>query len=159
MDYMFQPGFLGTKAPLFMDVVTLIVALLPFLIYIGIMFAKGRNFSVHAKVQQLLFWVSVIVVGYFEYGVRSYGGFEAFMESSNSSYSYAFWVLIFHIIIAVVTLGIWINTLIRARKDFRVNALPGMYTKHHKNAGIRTFIGIILTSVTGLWVYYILFMH
>ena len=28
MDYMFQAGFLGTRAPIFMDVVTLIVALL-----------------------------------------------------------------------------------------------------------------------------------
>ena len=31
MDFMFQPGFLGTRAPLFMDIVSVIVFLLPFL--------------------------------------------------------------------------------------------------------------------------------
>ena len=33
MDYIFQTGFLGTRAPLFMDIVSVIVAALPFLIY------------------------------------------------------------------------------------------------------------------------------
>lgn len=159
MDYMFQTGFLGTRAPLFMDIVTVIVALLPFLVLGAISFAKKKLYNLHAKAQVFIFWVSVIVVAYFEYGVRSFGGFDAFMKESATPHNYAFWVLIFHIAIAVITLGIWISTLIRAKRDRRMNALPGMYSVGHKKAGIRTFIGIVLTSVTGLWVYYLLFVN
>ena len=159
MGYMFEAGFLGTRAPLFMDIVTVIVALLPFLVLGAISFAKKSKYNLHAKAQVALFWISVIVVAYFEYGVRSFGGFDAFMQESATPHSYALWVLIVHIAIAVVTLGIWISTLIRAKKDRRMNVLPGMYSLDHKKAGIRTFIGIVLTSVTGLWVYYLLFVN
>ncbi|MDQ7067856.1 MAG: hypothetical protein Q9M40_07695 [Sulfurimonas sp.] len=40
MNYMFESGFLGTKAPFFMDFVTLLVALLPVLVYGAILLAK-----------------------------------------------------------------------------------------------------------------------
>ncbi|HIE45970.1 MAG TPA: DUF420 domain-containing protein, partial [Flavobacteriaceae bacterium] len=33
MYFIFQIGFLGTRSPLFMDIVSVIVALLPFLIF------------------------------------------------------------------------------------------------------------------------------
>ena len=83
MNYMFQPGFLGTKAPFFMDFVTLIVALLPLLVGIAISFAKNKNYTLHARVQWLIFIVSVTVVSYFEYGVRVGGGFETFAKESS----------------------------------------------------------------------------
>ena len=156
---MFEAGFLGTRAPLFMDIVTVIVALLPFLILGAISLARWRHYGLHAGVQATLFVVSVVVVAYFEYGVRSVGGFDAFIQESSTPQGYAFWVLIFHIAIAVLTLGLWINTLIRAKRDRRLNVLPGMYSKSHKKAGIRTFTGILLTSVTGIWVYYLLFVN
>ncbi|MBD3790845.1 MAG: DUF420 domain-containing protein [Campylobacterales bacterium] len=156
---MFEAGFLGTRAPLFMDIVTVIVALLPFLILGAISLARRRLYGLHASVQATLFVVSVVVVAYFEYGVRSVGGFDAFMQESSTPQGYAFWVLIFHIAIAVSTLGLWINTLIRAKRDRRLNVLPGMYSQSHKKSGIRTFTGILLTSITGLWVYYLLFVN
>ncbi|MFT7880353.1 MAG: DUF420 domain-containing protein [Sulfurimonas sp.] len=156
---MFETGFLGTRAPLFMDIVTVIVALLPFLILGAVSLARRKLYDLHATVQKTLFIVSVVVVAYFEYGVRSVGGFDAFMKESSTPEGYAFWVLIFHIAIAVITLGVWILTLLRAKRYRRVNALPGMYTLSHKKAGIRTFIGILMTSVTGIWVYYILFVN
>lgn len=159
MNYMFEAGFLGTRAPLFMDVVTLIVALLPFLMWGVVMFAKAKKYKLHGTLQVALFWISLIVVLYFEYGVRSVGGFSAFMEGSHTPHNYAKWVLIVHIAIATVTLGIWINTLLRAKRDRRTNALPGMYSRDHKRSGMRTFLGVVLTSVTGLWVYYLLFVY
>ncbi len=158
MNYMFEPGFLGTKAPFFMDFVTLIVALLPLLVGIAISFAKNRKYKLHARVQTLIFIVSVIVVGYFEYGVRLGGGYEAFVKNTHVSHHYLFTVLLVHIGIAVLTLGIWISTLIRAHSDASQGGLPGNYSKAHKKAGIRTFIGISLTALTGIWVYLLLFL-
>ena len=158
MNYMFQPGFLGTKAPFFMDFVTLIVALLPLLVGMAIYFAKRKDYNLHALVQTLIFIVSIIVVGYFEYGVRLGGGYEAFVKNTHVSHNYLFVVLMVHIVISVITLGIWASTLIRAKKDYE-NGLPGPYSRSHRRAGFRTFIGITLTSLTGIWVYLLLFVY
>ena len=158
MDYMFQPGFLGTKAPFFMDFVTIIVALLPLLVGIAISFAKNRKYTLHTIVQWAIFIISVSVVSYFEYGIRLGGGYKAFVKNTHVSHDYIFVVLMIHIVISVLTLGIWASTLFRARSDASQGGLPGNYSASHKKAGFRTFIGISLTSLTGIWVYILLFM-
>ncbi len=158
MNYMFEAGFLGTKAPFFMDFITLIVALLPLLVGIAISFAKRKNYSLHAVTQIAIFVISVLIVGYFEYGVRLGGGYETFVQNTQVSHDYLFIVLMIHIVISVLTLGIWANTLFRARSDSTQGGLPGNYSASHKKAGFRTFIGISLTSLTGIWVYLLLFV-
>jgi len=159
MDYMFQPGFLGTKAPFFMDFVTLIVAMLPLLVGLAISFAKRHNYILHGTLQTVIFVISVIVVGYFEYGVRLGGGYEAFVKNTTVSHDYLFVVLVIHIIISVLTLGVWTSTLLKAYKGSkRGGILPGVDSYAHKRAGMRTFTGIVLTSLTGIWVYLLLFV-
>lgn len=159
MDYMFTTGFLGTRAPYFMDFVLIIVALLPLLTLIAIAMAKMKSYKLHQIAQMTIFVVSVIVVGYFEYGVRVGGGFEAFMEGSNTGYNYAFYVLVFHIIIALLTIVFWTKTIFSARKAVKNNLLPGEASKKHKRDGQITFTGIFLTSFTGIWVYILLFVY
>lgn len=151
MEYMFESGFLGTRAPFFMDFVTLIVAILPFLMMGAISFAKMKKYKVHQIAQYVLFVVSVIVVTYFEMGVRFGGGFNSFIEGSSVGHNYAVIVLVFHIFIAVGTLFVWILALTRAKKYLR--------EKKHIKMGKMTFIGIVLTSLTGIWVYMLLFVY
>lgn len=158
MDYMFQPGFLGTRAPFFMDFVMIMVALLPLLVVIAISFAKKRNYSLHAFTQTFIFVVAVIVVGYFEYGVRAGGGYEGFVEGSSVSHNYAFYVLVFHIAVAIIGFIVWTHTLVTARKDSKNHTLPGLYSMTHKKAGRRAFMWIVTTAITGIWVYTLLFM-
>ena len=158
MDYMFQPGFLGTRAPFFMDFVMIMVALLPFLVVVAISFAKNKKYRLHGITQTILFIVAVIVVSYFEYGVRAGGGYEGFVKDSSVSHDYAFYVLIFHIIVSVIGFVIWTHTLITARRDNKNKTLPGLNSVRHKKAGMRAFICIVLTAITGVWVYILLFM-
>ncbi len=159
MDYMFQAGFLGTRAPFFMDFVTLIVALLPLLVGIAISFARNQKYEWHAILQTLIFVISVIVVGYFEYGVRLGGGYETFVQNTDVSHNYLFVVLMVHIVISVITLGVWASTLFHARRESkRGGVLPGSHSLAHKKAGLRTLVGIVLTSLTGIWVYLLLFV-
>jgi putative membrane protein len=158
MDYMFQPGFLGTRAPFFMDFVMIMVALLPLLVTVAISFAKKKNYRLHAVTQTMLYVVAVIVVGYFEYGVRAGGGYEGFVKGSSVSHNYAFYVLIFHIIVAVIGFIIWTHTLVTAWKHSKSETLPGLYAASHKKAGKRAFVWIVLTAITGVWVYILLFM-
>jgi len=158
MDYMFSSGFLGTRAPFFMDLVTLIVTLLPFLVAVAIGFARNYNYNLHSRVQIIIFIFSLVVLSYFEYGVRISGGFGGYIKDSGVSYNYAFLVLILHIIISTITLGFWISTIIQAVNDKKHKLLFGLHSASHKKAGLRTFFGIILTSISGLWVYLLLFV-
>ncbi len=159
MDYMFQDGFLGTRAPFFMDFVMIVVTLLPLLVMGAISMAKVKAYRLHSIVQNIIFIISVIVIGYFEYGVRIEGGFEAFMKESHTPHSYFLYVLIFHITIAVISLIVWISTLWFARVATKENKLPGKYSQIHKKAGQITFLGIFLTAFTGIWVYLLLFAY
>ena len=159
MDFIFQSGFLGTRAPLFMDIVSVIVALLPFLIFGAILLAKKKNYQAHERVQKLLFLVTVIVVAFFEFGVRVAGGYKNLMEGSSVAHNYFIYVLIFHILISVVTLILWMMTLYYAKRYKKQKTLPGLYSNAHKKAGQHTFIGIILTMLTGGWVYALLFVY
>ena len=158
MDYMFQAGFLGTKAPLFMDMVTLIVAFLPLLVYLAILFARKGMYKIHTLLQNLLFIFAVIVIAYFELGVRVGGGFEAFMSESDVSYTYALVVLIVHIFIAIVMLYYWSVTIFTGNYNFIKKRLPGNASRAHKLLAAKTFLGIIFTSFSGIWVYLLLFV-
>jgi len=157
MDYMFKMGFLGTKAPFFMDMVTLIVAMLPLLVYGAIVFARKRLYKTHAVLHNGIFVFSVIVVAYFEYGVRVGGGFDAFMDGSDVSYTYALTVLVMHIIVATLTLLLWTKLVISANYNFTKALLPGRRSKSHALLAAKTFVGIIFTSLSGIWVYLLLF--
>jgi len=159
MDYMFADGFMGTRAPFFMDVVTLIVALLPLLIYSAIVFAKKGMYKTHALMQNLIFIISVIVIGYFESGVRLGGGFDAFIIGSGVSHTYASIVMVAHIIIATVALFYWVRIIFRANREFRKGLLPGRASRGHKLLALKTFLSIIFTSFSGIWVYLLLFVY
>ncbi|MEA1982801.1 MAG: DUF420 domain-containing protein [Campylobacterota bacterium] len=158
MDYMFKAGFLGTKAALFMDMVTIIVALLPLLVYSAILLARKKMYLLHTIAQNFIFVFSVVVVAYFELGVRVGGGFDVFMSESGVEYSYALVVLIVHIIIAVTTLFYWSRTILTGNYAFKKGALPGKASPSHKLLAFKTLIGIVLTSFTGMWVYMLLFI-
>ena len=61
MEYMFREGFLGTRAPFFMDFTTLIVALLPFLVAISIYFARTKSFKVH-QISQIIILIFALPI-------------------------------------------------------------------------------------------------
>jgi len=158
MEYMFQPGFLGTRAPFFMDFVTIIVTFLPLLIMLAVLLAKKKMFKLHIAAQIFLFIFSFIVISYFEYGVRVDGGFEAFVKESSLPEQFIYYFLIFHIVVSIFTLVWWSRTLITGMIAYRNNRLPGSLSATHKRLGIQSAWGIFLTSLTGLWVYLFLFV-
>jgi putative membrane protein len=151
MEYMNMPGFLGTRAPFFMDVVTVIVALLPFLIAGAIYLARIQKYKHHAMAQRIIFIASVIVLTYFETGARFAGGFDVLMQGSSVSHNYAFIVLVFHIGVAVATLIMWVFNLLSAKRLLKIGK--------HKKVGYAVFTGVVGTSLTGLWVYALLFIY
>jgi len=159
MSYMFQAGFLGTRAPFFMDFVTLIVAFLPLIIFASILLARKGHYILHALTQNIIFIAAVVVLGYFELGVRVGGGFDAFIQGSGVSHTYASIVLILHIIIALIMLLYWIRTVLNANIQYKKGLIPGAGSRNHKLLAAKTFISIIFTSFSGIWVYLLLFVY
>ena len=155
MHYMFEGGFLGTKAPFFMDFVTIIVAFLPLLIAVGIGFAKKGFIRLHIFYQVTLFIISLVVVGWFEYGVRVGGGFSEFVQSAHFSKEFIVTVLIIHIIISSFTTLYWSYFIIKSLLQRKRATFQR--TQHKKEAKI-TFFGIFFTSLTGIWIYLLLFL-
>lgn len=155
---MFETGFFGTKAPLFMDIVTLIVILLPFLLFGSIALAMKKQFALHKLTQVTLFIVTVIVVLFFEYGVRIDGGIEKYLTYTEISDSFVISFLVFHVTIAMVAIFLWARLLYLSLKAFKAGELPGKFSLYHKKFAKATTIAILLTGITGFGVYYILFM-
>lgn len=151
LGYMFEAGFFGTRAPFFMDLVTLIVSLLPFIVALAISLAVNRHYKIHSYMQILIFAFSVILLFYFEYGVRVGGGFDFFMQESKISRGYAFSVLVIHVIISIITVVIWSIAIFGAKRWLMLNK--------HRQMGFITFGGIVLTSLTGIWVYFLMFVY
>ena len=147
MNIFLEQGFFNTRAPLFMDIVTLIVSLLPLLIYFAIKFAKNRDYHKHKITQIAIYIISLIVVAFFEIGVRYVGGFKVYMEKSSVNSNYFLVVLTIHIIISILMLIIWSYTIFSSKAN----------TKKHKLLGRLSAFLIGLSALTGIWVYLLLF--
>ena len=110
-------------------------------------------------VQNIIFIVALVVFSYFEIGVRVGGGFDAFMEGSGVPYTYALVVLLVHIFIAIVMLFYWGLTVFNGNINYRKRNLPGLASRGHKAMAYKSFLGIILTSLSAIWVYLLLFVY
>lgn len=155
---MFETGFLGTKAPLFMDITTLIVVLLPFLLAGSVHFAYKKNYKIHKLTQIALFIVTLLVLFFFEYGVRVDGGIKKYMEYTDISDSFIFGFLAFHITIATGMIFLWTRLIYLSIKAERNGELPGSFSVMHRHLAKMTTIAIYLTAITGFGIYYILFI-
>ncbi len=156
MEYMFSKGFLGTQAPFFMDIMTIIISLLPVAIFMGILIARKGWYDLHRYYQWIVFFIALIVVGWFEYGVRK-GGLKGSIDFSSMGIGFKLYLSL-HILIAILSLYWWVRTLALAQRNFKEKNLPGGYTlRHIRNAWI-ALVGVILTSLTGLGLYLLLFV-
>jgi len=158
MDYMFATGFLGTKAPFFMDDSTLVVSLLPLLVLIAVWLIRKGYYELHRIYQIVIFTVSFVVVGWFEYGARVGGGFSSFIEHNSLPSYLIYTVLIFHIIVSTVAFIWWARTIYTGNRYYIHRDLPGVHSLKHIRDGKWAIFGICMTSLTGIWLYLMLFL-
>ncbi len=157
MDYMFKNGFLPTDAPLFMDEVTVVVAVLPLLVAFAISQAKKGKMELHKKLQLLIFVAGLLMVGYFEYGVRVMGNFAEVLKQSHLNQKFLYIFLAFHILVATITTIMWSFTVFHGLiKHKKLPTSEFRYT--HIRYAKPTFLGITLTSVTGVLLYLFIYI-
>lgn len=151
---MFEVGFLGTEAPLYMDMITVYFALLPLLMGIAILMAVKKKFKEHYIMQMFIYITTIIFVVIFEIGIRISGGFNAFIDGTITDYYGMATFLIVHIVIAIISVVLWTKLIYTGRRDYLKNQ-----NQHssHKKLGKIVYVGMVITSVMGVSIYYFLF--
>ena len=155
---MFEAGFLGTRAPFFMDMITIFFALMPFLVAASIYLAVKKRYLLHFQSQMAVFVMTMVMVVVFEIGVRVDGGFNAYMQDSTLSYSGVLIYLIAHVVFALLTVVAWGITIYSSYKAFREEGVSSKYFIEHKKRARWVFLAIIITSIMGTSMYPILFI-
>ena len=152
---LFSPGFLGTKALMYMDVVTIYFALLPFLLAFSVFQAMRHNYSLHYKSQIVILIVTIVMVLLFETGVRLTGGFAEYAPQSALSYDFLLLFLVVHVLIALMAVGGWIYLIIASYTAYRQGGLP--LPEKHRKMGRWIFAALTVTSIMGCSIYVFLF--
>ena len=155
---LFDPGFLGTRAALFMDIVTLYFLLLPFLVIYSIRYAIKGLYQKHYVSQIAILGVTMAMVVLFEVGVRYMGGFMEFIKESSINHTFFYTFLIIHILIALVMVVSWLILISRSYKAYKKEGKDAKFFKQHRIFARWVFLGISITSIMGCMIYGFLFL-
>jgi hypothetical protein len=154
---MFNIGFISEKAPLFMDIVSLYFFILPLiLIYIHIFLLK-KEYFLYLKIQIGLFISTMIIISIFEICIILESGFSNFLNTDSITYLYFIYLLIFHIIVAILAIIGWIIMLIKNYDLYQKYNNKILYNFKYINFYRILLTLLILTSYSGNIMYIILF--
>jgi uncharacterized membrane protein YozB (DUF420 family) len=158
IDQFLVVGFWETRASLYIDIIVTYLVALPIFVGLSIYAATQELFQLHQVAQFLLFTITTLTLGLFAYYVHFIVGFDALLKQSKVDYIYAFILLVVHIVVAIVTMVLWLFTLSYAVSDYKRCALPGVYSESHKRSGRRVFYAIVSTSVSTALLYWVFFI-
>ena len=163
-----KDGFLGYHTSFMLDfVVCALFAVVPLLLYSLWLVKVKRKYNAHKWLQLSLGIILLVAVGLFEVDLQIvHGGWENIVRKSIPDEAALqqkveevrpwLWT---HLLFAVTTPFLWFATLFLGFKRFSAPPVPGDHSRLHKKLGWLSTLDITLTSVTGLWFYYITFMQ
>lgn len=152
-------GFLGSRAPLYMDVVAVIFFILPLLLFVSIRYAVKKEIKKHFISQVCIFIMMLLSVIVFEVGMRVAGGFNSYLDASLVNKTFFTTFLIIHIITAIIVINTWSYQLITAIKAYRHGKLTGEVASSHRRIGKIVTIGILIVLFQAAAIYYMLFNY
>tara|TARA_B100001063_G_scaffold41173_1_gene34989 strand:+ start:7557 stop:8030 length:474 start_codon:yes stop_codon:yes gene_type:complete len=153
-----QIGFIGTRAPMYMDLVTIYFALLPLFLAFSIYYAVKKNYKKHFSSQAVLLFITLLVVIIFEIGIRISGGFVEYSKDTNISYNFMLIFLIIHIIIAIASISGWLYLFITSFKAYKKDKFKTIQNTKHKKIGKAIFLSLTISSYMGVCIYLFLFV-
>lgn len=161
-----QDGFLGYRTSFMLDaVVCALVLVVPALLY-SIYLAKFRRlFVAHRNLQLGLAVVLLLAVAAFEIDMQQIqGGWKNVVAKravplSETELSSVKTVLGIHLVFAISSPILWAITIIHALKRLPKPPQPCPASGLHRLLGWASTIDLSLTSITGLWFYYVAFMR
>jgi len=152
-------GFLGTRAPLFPDVVVVaLVVVLPALVWGAILAGRGRTRLHHTIMWWTYHVLAVVVVAFVVWNAVA-GTHVPALEASWLYRPIYLPLVIGHVIVAVsatVFTG-WVTWRARLRRVERPDGELGFdpdEARHHRRTGKLALALLLATSVSGLAIYY-----
>lgn len=148
-------GFLGTRAPLMIDVVCLamigVVLVLAWSIY---QVKVRRRYQLHKSTQIALGAVLLVVVILFEVDIRLHGWEERAANAVGGRPAQAvFNALYVHLVFAISTVILWPVTIALAVQNFSNPPAPGPHSRVHVPLARTAAADMVLTALTG-WIFY-----
>lgn len=158
MDHSGYPGidgFLGTRAPLILDVLCLAMLAVMVVLAVSIYLVKVRKrYALHKQIQITLGVVLLAVIVLFELDIRLHGWQDrAAGDLGGRAPAAAVKALYVHLVFAVSTVVLWIVTTVLALRRYSDPPLPGPHSPAHKVLGWISTVDMGLTTITG-WVFY-----
>ena len=159
-------GFLGYRTSLMLDfVVCSLVLVVPALIYSIYLVKVRRNFVAHRNIQLTLAVVLLVAVTAFEIDMQQIqGGWEKVVAKRLNpltaeqlqSVRQVLWI---HLVFAVSSPVLWATTIVLALRRMPKPPAPCPHSDLHKKLGWLSTLDLTLTSITGLWFYYVAFIR
>ena len=158
-------GFLGYRTSLMLDIVVCaLVAVVPTIVFSLYLVKVKKNYVAHRNIQLGLAVVLLLAVTAFEVDMRLQGGWRAIVAKREvpltpeqlASVTSILWT---HLCFAITSPILWIITIRLALKHLPRPPAPCAHSQRHKLLGWLATIDLTLTSVTGLWFYYMAFVR
>ena len=143
---------------MYMDLVTIYFALLPFFLAFSIYYAIKKDYKRHFSSQFVLLIVTLLVVVIFEIGIRISGGFLEYSKNTSISYNFMLIFLIIHIIIAIASISGWLYLFITSYKAYKKDKFKTIQNTKHKKIGKAIFLSLTISSYMGVCIYLFLFV-
>jgi len=150
-------GFLGTDAPFMMDVVMVALLVINPALFWSIQQAKRGKIQLHRKIQIALSLILLVAVVLFELEIRMANGIVNIIGAERFTTLFQT-TLYIHIFFSVTTSIIWAVVCIKAVKLYTPNGFPEHYINKHKRWGMIGALDLLLTTLTGFFVYYLGFL-
>jgi putative membrane protein len=155
MEFPGIDGFLGTRAPLVLDLLFLtmfvVVVVLAWSIY---QVKYRRRYRLHKWVQVVLAVVLLAAICVFEWDIRAHGWQERAAGAIGSEASAIVkTALSIHLVFAVTTVVLWPIVIVRALRNYPIPTAPSEHSRWHIRWGWIAAIDMVMTSITG-WIFY-----
>lgn len=149
---------INSNAPIYMDIMAIFFAILPFLLAFSVFLAVKKKYDLHFQTQTFILALSLVVILYFEINARLYGGFALYAKDSSFSFEFLIIYLTIHIVIATASLGGWLYLYIVSYKAYKNNDLQSIINSKHKKIGKSIFLWMSISSYMGVLLYCFLFI-
>lgn len=148
-------GFLGTRAPLVLDIVCLSMIGVVIVLCWSIYQVKVRKrYGIHKWTQIALGAILLIVVILFEIDIRLHGWeSRAAGKIDGHPAPVVFWALYVHLVFAISSVILWPVTIGLAAWKFGEPLHPGPHSRIHIPLAWTAAADMVLTAITG-WVFY-----
>lgn len=143
---------------MYMDLITIYFALLPFLLAFSIYYAVKKDYKKHFSSQAIILSITLFVVIIFEVGIRVSGGFLEYSKDTSVSYTFMLTFLIIHIIIAIASISGWLYLFITSYIAYKKDRYKTIQSTKHKRMGKAIFFSLTLSSFMGVCIYLFLFL-